>query len=594
MIVVVAGGVVRVRAGGNVEVRAFVERNELALGERTRLTYQMEGEFDRFVPPEFEGVRVVGGPFQSTSIQIINFNIRRHTEYTYIIEGVQEGIWHIRGGYIEAGRQRIPLPEVVVKVSGGRHPSQVRAQPSAERERVIWIEARVSNRRVRVGEPVVVSYWLYSYFPVMDLAFGHFPQIANAWSYEVDLGKRIEFQQVQVGERSYFAAEVLRRIFYPRQAGILTIDSLSMKVVVQVHVQRRGLLDEWLRSDPFFRQFFSGIPLFEDVEPRGFSVSSEPVEVRVEPLPTPQPSDFSGFVGRLSAELRVSDTSVRAGEGVTFKLVLQGRGNLDVLGTGIELRVPPGGFEVYAPQVERHRKVEYDGVQGTVTLEWVAIGRQPGSYSVGVTAFTYFDPTASRYVRVEIEPVYVRVVGGGAGGQVISAGGGGGVPLRVEVLSPIEGSVRLIAMDWQWRDMALAGGLFLLPFFVGLAMLVIGRLRMEQEETRLLRQAMAALSAGQMEKALGYMERALYVWAWAKAGTQQATSLSHQQLAIALAEECGKLTASRWQALVERVQQLRYCPSSQWRSTDLHTLIADARKLFAETVGQGKVKATSS
>ena len=58
-----------------VQFEAKVSKNSLGLNERLRVDFTMNVDGDNFIPPSFDGFRVVGGPSQQVSQSWVNGKI---------------------------------------------------------------------------------------------------------------------------------------------------------------------------------------------------------------------------------------------------------------------------------------------------------------------------------------------------------------------------------------------------------------------------------------------------------------------------------------------------------------------------------------
>src|SRR6056297_2505826 len=93
-------------------------------GQRFRLTYIVNAQADRFLPPEINNFSVLAGPSTSTSsnVSIINGKVTQSFElkYTYILEPVKEGAFEIQpAGVMVDGEKYASKPVKIEVVRGG-------------------------------------------------------------------------------------------------------------------------------------------------------------------------------------------------------------------------------------------------------------------------------------------------------------------------------------------------------------------------------------------------------------------------------------------------------------------------------------------
>lgn len=78
-------------AQAQVSFEARVSKKKLGLNERLRVDFVMNENGDNFIPPSFDGFRVVGGPQQSISNTFINGKRSFSKTFTYFLNPKQQG-----------------------------------------------------------------------------------------------------------------------------------------------------------------------------------------------------------------------------------------------------------------------------------------------------------------------------------------------------------------------------------------------------------------------------------------------------------------------------------------------------------------------
>jgi len=105
---------------------------------------------------------------------------------------------------------------------------------------------------------------------------------------------------------------------------------------------------------------------------------------------------------------------------VTIKLDISGSGNMKLLKTpSIDW---PEGFEPYDPKVTNNFKTTSSGVSGTKSIEYLAIPRSAGDYTIPAVHFSYFDIEDKAYKTLST-PEYTIHVKRGAGSSAGSSSG---------------------------------------------------------------------------------------------------------------------------------------------------------------------------
>mgnify|MGYP003297079992 CR=1 FL=1 len=106
---------------------------------------------------------------------------------------------------------------------------------------------------------------------------------------------------------NYYTYDLRKVLLFPQQTGQLTIEPMSCDVIVRVRSAQQ-------RPRSFFDDFFD---TYQEVSK---PIATSKLNIQVEPLPTPRPSDFSGLVGKLALTQKVSVTEVEANQPITITL----------------------------------------------------------------------------------------------------------------------------------------------------------------------------------------------------------------------------------------------------------------------------------
>jgi hypothetical protein len=144
------------------------------------------------------------------------------------------------------------------------------------------------------------------------------------------------------------------------------------------------------------------------------------VTIHVSALPSGKPAGFSGGVGKFTLTPSISQTELQANDAVTIRLDINGAGNMKLLKTpAIDW---PEGFEPYDPKVTNNFNASASGVSGTKSIEYLAIPRSAGEYTIPAVKFSYFDIDEKAYKTLSTPEYTIHVKRGAnepsaAGGQ---------------------------------------------------------------------------------------------------------------------------------------------------------------------------------
>jgi hypothetical protein len=185
----------------------------------------------------------------------------------------------------------------------------------------------------------------------------------------------------------------------PVKTGTLAINPVDCTMVLELPGQQRQ------------RDMFDPFGMFNRNEARRVTISSEVANLEVLPLPDSAPADFAGAVGTYSLAMTAAPTRVAAGDPVTVKIQITGRGAID------SLTLPPPNawtdFKVY-PATSKTETTDQLGLQGAKNFEIVVVPQSSEVRELPPLSFTYFDPEQKAY-RTLTQPGIALTVTNGAG-----------------------------------------------------------------------------------------------------------------------------------------------------------------------------------
>ncbi len=402
-----------------VSFQASAPRQTIA-GQPFQLTYTVNQRAKDLRAPEMPNFEVLAGPYtsQSSSTQFINGKRTSSftLTYTYTLLAQEVGTFSIQPATITVDGERYTSNGLKIEVlppdknqdagqrtkNEGQQRAQ-RAEPATTNlsSDNIFIRTLVSKTRVHEQECILLSYKLY--FAGVDVAqFTNntkIPEFTGFLKQEMDLGE-IQTELEHYNGRNYQTAVLFQTLLYPQHAGDIQIDPALFEAVVRVQnrAQVRSIFDDFFGS-------------YTNVSK---ALKAPGVKIHVEPLPKGKPAGFSGGVGQFNIRSSISTTELKTNEAVTLQLEISGTGNMKLLKTpAVDW---PEGFEVYDPKVSNNFKNTTAGVSGTKTIEYLAIPRAAGEWTIPAVAFSYYDTQADAY-RTLTTQEYTLQVARGAGDQ---------------------------------------------------------------------------------------------------------------------------------------------------------------------------------
>lgn len=388
--------------------------SQVIAGRPFQLTYTVNQRCRDLNAPEFTDFDVLAGPYSSTSSSISFVNGRRTSSYeqtyTYTLMAQRTGTFTIGPASIKVDGSNYQSNGVRIQVlpedqqpqqtaSQGRGQGQQSSQGSQVSSENLFVRTITTKTKVHEQEAFMIMYKLY--FANVDVAQltnnTKLPEFTGFLKQELEQGE-IQTELEHYNGRNYQTAVLYRTILYPQHSGDITIDPARFEAVlrVQTRQQVRSIFDD------FFGSYTNVTKM----------LTAPGVTIHVAALPGGKPAGFSGGVGKFTLTPSISQTELQANDAVTIKLDISGSGNMKLLKTpSIDW---PEGFEPYDPKVTNNFKTTSSGVSGTKSIEYLAIPRSAGDYTIPAVHFSYFDIEDKAYKTLST-PEYTIHVKRGAG-----------------------------------------------------------------------------------------------------------------------------------------------------------------------------------
>jgi len=393
-------------------------------GEQFRVSYTVTTQkVKEFRAPSFEGFEVLMGPSssRSSSTSIVNGEVTSTSTitYTYILMGVKEGEYSIPGASIVADGDSKTSNSLKIKVlppdqttGNGQQTGrgQGRASGASANGQIsnndLFITATVNKTNAYEQEAILLTYKVYFTVNLRELEI-KMPDLKGFLTQEVELQRGQPTLEHYQG-RNYNTIVWSQYVLFPQQAGKLEIPSINFDATVAVRTQRS--------IDPF-DMFFNGGSSYVDVRK---TISTPKLTVNVTPLPTGKPASFAGGVGEFDLKSSITTTELKANEAVTLKLEISGVGNMKLVSTpDVDF---PQDFETYDPKVDNKFSLTRNGLSGKKVIEYLAIPRHAGTFTIPPVEFSYFDLKTKSYKTLTTEPYELNVAKGeGGSDQVVTS-----------------------------------------------------------------------------------------------------------------------------------------------------------------------------
>jgi len=350
----------------------------------------------------FKDFIYLGGPNQSTSVQIINGKVSGNVTYSYVLQPKAVGEFLIGSAQVNYnGKQYETKPLKIKVVKGGASAKAQKngSDSNADIAKNLFIRAFVDKRKAYVGEQVTLTYKLYTRLNISSPQISKLPSYNGFWAEELETENRINFDIEMYNGQRFRSAVIKKVALFPTKSGDLKITPFELNIPVQIRKRRTS-------SNSVFDEFFND-SFFGRTETVDFTAKSNSVKIQVLPLPEAgKPASFSGAVGAFNFTSSIDKTDVKTNESVTISFTANGTGNIKLLELP-KIKLPPG-FEEYDPkQTENIKRISK--VSGVKKVEYLFVPRVPGKKKIPEVEFSFFNPQTKKYVVKKAGPFLINV-----------------------------------------------------------------------------------------------------------------------------------------------------------------------------------------
>ena len=569
---------------------------QVIVGRPFQITYTVNQRSRDLRAPEFTDFDVLSGPYTSTSSSTSFVNGKRTSSfeqtYTYMLMAQRAGTFTIGPATVKVDGENVQSNGVRIEVlpedqqpqqqtqstqSNRNTQNNQSSQSSQASSENIFVRTIASKTKVHEQEALLITYKLY--FANVDVAQltnnTKLPEFTGFLKQDLEQGE-IQTELEHYNGRNYQTAVLYRTVLYPQHSGDITIDPAKFEAVLRVQTQQRA------RSifDDFFGSYTNVTKM----------LTAPGVTIHVNALPGGKPAGFSGGVGKFNLTPSISQTELQANEAVTIKLDISGSGNMKLIKTpAIDW---PEGFEPYDPKVTNNFKTTTSGVSGTKSIEYLAIPRSVGEYTIPAVKFSYFDIDEKAY-KTLTTPEYTIRVKRGAG----AANDKGEEAVVVnytqkEDIKQLGTDIRYIdtkapkqSTEYRLQNTDLIWLWYVVPLLLAIILLIVLRKQIKEASdlTRMkykrankvaqkrLKAAAAALKANDKEAFYAAIEQAAWTYLSDRLSIPMA-ELNKDNIATILAQKgVSEALIAEVKNVLSTAEFARYAPSTDHGMEDLYT-----------------------
>jgi hypothetical protein len=381
-------------ASAQIKFEAKVSKKKLGINERLRIDFEMNKDGDNFVPPNFKGFDVVGGPNTSVSNSWINGKRSYTKTYSYFLSPKKRGKFTIKQATIEIDGETYKTFPITISVTKAVDKPNANPDAADIASNNIHLVAEVSKANPYLNEAITVVYKLYvsPETGVSNWREKENPRFNDFWSQNIEI-KGLNIQKGLYKGEDYRFVTLRKTVLYPQKTGKLKLEPLVLDITVEVPTNRYDIF---------------GRPIMAKV-PKIVTAGSRTIDVK--PLPTQgKPSDFKGAVGDFSLNVLTTKRQLNATESLQAKIQVLGKGNLKLF--EIPKLTVPSSLEVYEPEHKENVRTNLNGMQGSITDTYTIVPQYKGKYPIPTISFSYFDLKTERYKRITSDEIVIDVLQG--------------------------------------------------------------------------------------------------------------------------------------------------------------------------------------
>lgn len=410
-----------------------------------KLLVNNAGQVDQIIPPSLKNFIVVSGPNQESGMESSNGVTRQYIGITYVLKPRSKGRITIEPAVAKADGKTLRSNAVtlVVDNSAGSNAGGIntpslpgfpnffeQATRSAYKDYIlkkgenvnekinknIFIKVDVNKNSCYVGEPVVVTYKLYTRLKSESSIIKN-PSF-NGFSVIDLLRPDHLYNSVENLNGKEYNVYILRKSqLYPLQAGMVELE--SAEVENNIHFIREEYLNGQTNDiDDMFRDFAQTAVPAEALHDEKLTLQSKPVMITVKPLPEKdQPTQFKGGVGDFKIDAALEKNSITTDDAGKLHIAISGQGNMPmIIAPEVEW---PQGIEPYDSQTKDQLDQLTVPVSGTKYFEYPFTISVPGTYTIPSVSFSFFDVKTASYKIVSTKPLSIVVAKGSGEKQAV-------------------------------------------------------------------------------------------------------------------------------------------------------------------------------
>jgi hypothetical protein len=371
------------------EYRFAVEADKttVTLGGVVTLTYRLEGgNPTEFKEPQAQGFDYASYVSQGMEMRQFGSRFTKAITFSVSIKPKQVGTLVVQPASVVVSGSRLESDKIVIQVTDK---GQAEKDFYARIAQGLYIKVSLSKNTVYVGEQVRLTYTLYrnASTPIANLEYKTLPEYDGFWKEVLVDRQKFQLTDELINGERYQTGILESVILFPQKAGTFTLDPFVLHTRIPVPSRRR--------TNPFFFDFDDFFGSYNYLD---YDIESPITKLTVNPLPQPQPSAFSGLVGKFSFTAALSAQQVEVDDAITLNATVTGTGNLRMLNPW-RLQLPLG-LEDYPNKTHDNVSTKSGVMQGNRRFEYLMFPRREGVFKLPELSLCFFDVETEKYITL--------------------------------------------------------------------------------------------------------------------------------------------------------------------------------------------------
>ena len=382
-------------------LQALVSKSTVPVGSRITISYKFNYSGENFTAPNnlTKNFRVLGGPNKSSQMSYVNGKMSSSVSYTYIVSPINIGKFTIKPAQIKFENKVYSSKALEITVIKAQEGQSQNASGNEQKQlnsinKDIYLKLSVNKKSAYQGEQIVATYKLYNKASLRGIEAERMPEFDGFYTQEIEVNNNNSRTREVINGVPFDVYTLKKTILIPQKTGELSLIPLEIDAIVQI------------QSDKAVNTWFGPRYQMKDVK---VLLKSNPLKIKIKPLPTGAPKSFSGAVGQFKFSTKISPNELAVNDALNYVIKISGTGNIPLINNPEPIW--PQEFEVYDPKLKSNSNTKTNKITGSKSWDYLAIPRNGGEYKLKAIAFTYFNPSSKKYITLTSDSALITVSG---------------------------------------------------------------------------------------------------------------------------------------------------------------------------------------